>query len=313
MIAPRLRRLISSYPELIAVLLAAVAGLSIRAPLEWLTSHQGINVLLAILVFATATTIGAGSLRQVVGEWRVLVKALAAGVTVLPAASWLASRVVTAGSLRDGVMAVGIAPCEIASVATTTMAGGEAALSAGVLIGSTVATVAVAGPILSLEAGGATIHPGHIVINLALVVALPLAAGLALRAAKPTVARAERAATTISVASVAALVALIAAEIHFSVAYLGVFGALALFLAASGVVGKLIGRNADRASATAVLLTTSMRDFAIAAGIVSSAFGSRAAAPLGLYGVMVLVWGTAIAGRSRRRAVGAAAEATASR
>ena len=50
-----------------------------------------------------------------------------------------------------------------------------------------------------------------------------------------------------------------------------------------------------------MLLTTSMRDFAIAAGIASSAFGSDAAAPLGLYGIVVLVWGTAVAGLLRRR------------
>jgi predicted Na+-dependent transporter len=48
-----------------------------------------------------------------------------------------------------------------------------------------------------------------------------------------------------------------------------------------------------------VLLTTSMRDFAIAAGLAAAAFGPAAAAPLGLYGVLVMVWGTAAAGRLR--------------
>ena len=42
-----------------------------------------------------------------------------------------------------------------------------------------------------------------------------------------------------------------------------------------------------------------LRDFAIAAGIASAAFGAAAAAPLGLYGIVVLVWGTAVAGRLR--------------
>ena len=101
---------------------------------------------------------------------------------MLPALSWAVSRIVAAGSLRDGVLVVGLAPCEIASVATTAMAGGEAAVSAGVLIGSTVAAVALAGPILTLEAGHAGVSPGGIIANLALVVALPLAVGLAARA-----------------------------------------------------------------------------------------------------------------------------------
>jgi hypothetical protein len=51
-----------------------------------------------------------------------------------------------------------------------------------------------------------------------------------------------------------------------------------------------------------------MRDFAIAAGLAAAAFGPAAAAPLGLYGILVLVWGTAMAGvlRQRTAAVGAA-------
>src|ERR1700677_3049676 len=115
--AVRFRHLISSYPELTTVLVAAILGLSIRAPFAWLASHQGINVLLAILVFSTAITIGAEALRQVIRDWRLLLTTLVVGATVLPAASWVVSRLVAAGSLRDGVMAAGIAPCEIASVA----------------------------------------------------------------------------------------------------------------------------------------------------------------------------------------------------
>ena len=44
-----------------------------------------------------------------------------------------------------------------------------------------------------------------------------------------------------------------------------------------------------------------MRDFAIAAALAAAAFGPQAAAPLGLYGIAVLIWGTATAGGLRRR------------
>jgi hypothetical protein len=46
-----------------------------------------------------------------------------------------------------------------------------------------------------------------------------------------------------------------------------------------------------------------MRDFAVAAGIAASAFGAPSAAPLGLYGVLVIVWGMALASARRRRDV----------
>jgi predicted Na+-dependent transporter len=319
----RVRAIAAGYPELLAVLAAAIIGLTVQPPLAWLAAHQGINVLLAILVFATAVTIDPAALRRLVTAWRSLVLALVVGITVLPALSWAVSRIVAAGPLRDGVLVVGLAPCEIASVATTAMAAGEAAVSAGVLIGSTVAAVALAGPILTLEAGHADVSPGSIIANLALVVALPLTLGLAARAtaeppapsrAQPparshllaathvlATPRAERVASRTALAAVAALVALIASEIRLSAAYLAVAAALLLFLIGSALVGHFLGARAARPTATALLLTTSMRDFAIAAGLAAAAFGPAAAAPLGLYGIAVLIWGTAVAGLLRNR------------
>jgi predicted Na+-dependent transporter len=246
-------------------------------------------------------TIEPAALRRVRTTWRRLLVVLVVGITVLPCLSWSVSRLVAPGSLRDGILAVGLAPCEIASVATTAMAGGEAAFAAGVLIGSTVATIGLSGLILGLEAGSASIDPWHILVNLLLVVALPLAAGLTVRAFAPIGPRAERAAMTTVTVVVACLVALIAAEIHLSLRYVSVAGALVVFLVASAGIGLLLGRGARREVASAALLTTSMRDFAIAAGLAAAAFGPGAAAPLGLYGILVLVWGTAVAGTLRRR------------
>ena len=201
----------------------------------------------------------------------------------------------------------GLAPCEIASVATTALAGGEAAVAAGVLIGSTLATVILAAPILTLEAGHAGFSPAGVIGNLAVVVALPLAAGIALRswpgpaARALATARAETAASRTALAAVAALVALVAAEVHLSASYAAVAGALALFLGASVVLGWALGARSARPTGSALLLTTSMRDFAIAAALAAAAFGPQAAAPLGLYGIVVLIWGTAAAGALRAR------------
>jgi predicted Na+-dependent transporter len=315
-LASRARKLLAGYPELAAVLAAAILGLSAQRPLAWLADRQGINVLLALLVFATAVTIEPAALRRLAVAWRPLLAALAVSVTALPVLSWAVSWLVAAGPLRDGVMAVGLAPCEIASVATTAMAGGEAALAAGVLIGSTLTSVALAGPILTLEAGRAGVSPGGIVANLALVVALPLAVGIALRAGSPpapwtratarllATTRAERVASAAAVFAVAALVALIAAEVRLSAHYAAVAGALALFLAGSALAGHLLAARARPRAGPALLLTTSMRDFAIAAALATAAFGPAAAAPLGLYGILVLVWGTAVAGLLRNRALG---------
>lgn len=300
------RKQLAAYPELAAVLAAAALGLCVQPPLAWLAGHQGISALLAILVLATAVTIDPRALGRLARAWPRVLAAVLAGVTVLPAASWAAARLVPAGPLRDGVLVAGLAPCEIASVATTGLAGGEAAVAAGVLIGSTLASVVLAGPILTLEAGRAGFSPGGVIGNLAAVVALPLAAGIVLRSWAPVTSRAlaapkaAKAASRVALAAVAALVALVASEVHLAAGYLAVAGALLLFLAASALIGRILGARSARPTGSALLLTTSMRDFAIAAALAAAAFGPAAAAPLGLYGIAVLAWGTAAAGLLRQ-------------
>jgi predicted Na+-dependent transporter len=294
------RSVLTNYRELAIVLLAAVLGLTVQGPLDWLVRHQGINILLALLVFATAIAIEPRSLGQLPSLWRPLLLALVVGVTLLPALSWLAARLVHTGPLRDGVMTVGLAPCEIASIATTAIAGGSVVLAGGLLIGSTILTVALAGPILALEVSHASVHPGHIVSNLLLVVALPLVVALLIRFRFSLPTKLEPVAATASTLSVAALVALIAAEVHLNSSYVAVVGALVAFLVATIGLGLLASRHPRSATGSALLLTLSMRDFAIAAGLSAAAFGAKAAAPLGLYGILVLTWGTGCAGYLRR-------------
>ena len=301
------RQRLSAYPELAAVLAAAIVGLAVPRPLAWLVAREGINVLLFVLVLATAVTIDPRALRRLAAAWRRILAAVLVGVTILPALSWLVARLVPAGPLRDGVLVTGLAPCEIASVATTALAGGEAAVAAGVLIGSTLATVILAAPILTLEAGHSGFSAGGVIANLAIVVALPLAIGIALRSWVPATARvlaggrAETAAARTALAAVAALVALVASEVHVTAGYAAVAGALILFLAGTAVIGRVLGAGSGPPTGSALLLTTSMRDFAIAAALAAAAFGAAAAAPLGLYGIAVLVWGTAAAGALRAR------------
>jgi predicted Na+-dependent transporter len=221
------------------------------------------------------------------------------GVTVLPAISWVASRFVVAGSLRDGIMVIGIAPCEIASVATTSLAGGEAALAAAILIGSTALSVTFAGLMLSFEANQADVHPLHILVNLAIVVAIPLAAGVLVGAKTHVNGPREATATKTATAALVGLVALVASQAHIGFAYGAVLGAIVIIVAASALLGSLLGRSTTKVEAIPLLLTVSMRDFAVAAGLASAAFGPSSAAPLGVYGVVVILWGTAVAGRLR--------------
>ena len=297
----RIPQIVGAYPELLLVIVAAALGLAVGRPLRWADDHQAIDALLVVLVFATAVTVPADSLRHVLSSWKHLVIALVMGVTVLPVLSWLASRLVAAGSLRDGIMVVGIAPCEIASVATTALAGGGTALAGALLIGSTLLSVAFAGLILSVVGDNAHMHPLHILINLVVVVGIPLALGVVLASARNLSPRSIAAAERTATGALAGLVCLVAAQVHIGTAYVGVLLAILVVVGASALLGVGLGRTATREGAISLLLTTSMRDFAIAAGLATSAFGPAAAAPLGLYGVVVILWGTGAAGLLRSR------------
>jgi predicted Na+-dependent transporter len=292
---------VHEYRELVAVAVAAVLGLTVQRPFVQVVRHQGIDVVLALLVFSTAVAIEPRSLRRLPASWRQLALALVVGASALPALSWLISLLVRSGSLRHGITTIGLAPCEIASIATTAMAGGDVALAGGMLIGSTILTVSVAGPILALETSSGSIHPGHIVYNLLVVVAAPLAVGVVIRSLTHLPSWGETVAATASTVTVAVLVALVASEVHLSTAYVSVFLAVVVFMIVSAFIGRLLGIGCGRPAAKAMLLTTSMRDFAIAAALATAAFGPAAAAPLGIYGIAVLIWGTGSAGYMRRR------------
>jgi predicted Na+-dependent transporter len=226
---------------------------------------------------------------------RRLVAALASAALVLPGLSWAASQLVHTLALRRGVLTVGLAPAEIASVATTSLAGGEAVVAAGILVGSTLVTVAGAGIGLRLLGGGGTVHLLPLLTNLALVVGAPMAAGIAIRSRVTLSEAQENAAERLSVAIVTLLVWLVASNVRLSGAYVTVIAALVVFLAGSAVLGAGLGYRAPAPVARALLLTTSMRDFAVAAAIAVAAFGAASAAPLGVYGVIAIGWGMAVA------------------
>ncbi len=290
MVAPRPFR----HIELFLVLVAAVLSQLVPQPARFLLDHRALDLSLAVLVFSTALGIPPRTFGGLATHAGRLVAALISTALALPALAWLVSHFVPSLTLRRGVLTVGLAPAEIASVATTSLAGGDTALAAGILVVSSLLAIAGAGIGLRLLGGGAiAVFP--LLTNLALIVGLPLAAGIAARTALNVSVRQETVAARVSVAVVAFLVWLIASEVHLSKSYAAVALALAVFLAGSAILGLALGFRAPAPVVRALLLTTSMRDFAIAAGIAVAAFGPASAAPLGLYGVMVIGWGMAIA------------------
>lgn len=232
---------------------------------------------------------------------RRLALVLTVSTVTLPVLAWLASRVVADPVLRGGVLAAGVAPTEVASVALTGLAGGEAALAAGLLVASTVLTVLLAGPILSVLGAHSSASQLGLLSTLALVVALPLAAGSAMRTIDPLSGREQPLARVLGTVSLLVLLWEVASQLRLRASDTRVVIALLLYLAGGAVLGWLLAIRVPSRRRTAIVLPTAMRDFALAAGIATTAFGAAAAAPLGIYGILVLVFGTVAVYAIRRR------------
>jgi len=219
---------------------------------------------------------------------------LAVTTIALPPLAWFASRLVIGVAPRGGVLAAGIAPCEIASVALTGLAGGGASLAAGLLVGSTAMTFILAGPLLGLLGGRSSTSQFGLLGTLALIVALPLVAGSVLRTFGPFGGREQQAIRILGTVTLLALLWEVASQLQLRASDGRVVAALVLFLTSGALLGRLLSIGASPGRRTAILLPTAMRDFAVAAGIAASAFGAAAAAPLGIYGILVLVFGTVV-------------------
>jgi BASS family bile acid:Na+ symporter len=277
----------------LAVVVAA-AGIAAPGPGRALSRHDGIDAALAVLVFATGLTLRLADLAAVRTAWRRVTVVLLVSTVALPGLAWSASQLVGDPVLRSGMQAVGVAPAEVATVALCTIAGGDAAVCAVLLVASTLLTVLLAGPVLTLLGAPLTLSAAGLLGALLLVVALPLAAGVGLRAAWPLGARARAGIRIVTIAALLVLLWQVASQIRLDGAYLRVLAAMAAFLAGSLLLGWLLSARLPAGQATAVRLPVGLRDFAVAAGIAASAAGPAAAAPLGVYGVLVLLAGSAI-------------------
>ncbi len=201
------------------------------------------------------------------------------------------------------MLALGLAPAEVASVGLIGMIGGAAELALGVLAVSLVVS-AVAGPpalaVLGSAGHGAQVLP--LLGRFALIVLLPFVAGLIVRGARPELARRE---TELSLSSSLIVVVLIYASL--SDAHSGNLGSTvavsAAFLAVSALLAGASVRVFRHRFDPTLALTIGMRDFAVAAALAQGAYGARAAQVAGIYGTLMLIAGatvTAVVRRQRR-------------
>jgi predicted Na+-dependent transporter len=292
-------RPLATIPRLLTPLALLAAALGLEIPSPALAARS--DLLLALLVLATALGISFSDLARLRDHaWAVATLSLLP-LPVLVGAAWLLGRPFTP-LVRDGLLAVGLSSSEIAAVGLVALAGADATIALGAVTGSLL-LAAVVGPVAIgwLSHSAAHVSSGHLLGRFALVVLVPLLAGVAARS-RPALAKrlaaadAEReglAALVVAVLVYAALSGTHGAH-HLGAALL----ASLAFLVVSACLAELWRRtDAPRTSAIPGAFTIAMRDFAVAAALASQAFGTGAGAVPGVYGVVMLVAAAIAAGR----------------
>jgi BASS family bile acid:Na+ symporter len=296
-------RLLAAVPRALTPLALLAAALGLVLPSAALAARS--DLLLALLVLATALGISFADLARLREHMRAVVVLSLLPLPVLVGAAWLLGRPF-APVVRDGLLAVGLSSTEVATVGLVALAGANATIALGAVTGSLV-LAAVCGPLALGPLSDAAVHVSSagLLGRFALVVIVPLLVGVALRsrpafASRLAAADAERdgvAALTVAVLVYAALSGTHGAH-HLGAALL----ASVAFLAVSTGVAELWRRaRRQRADAIPGALAIAMRDFAVAAALATQAFGAAAGAVPGVYGVAMLVGGTIAAGRLSMR------------
>ena len=291
-------RLLAAAPRALTPLALLAAALAVALPSRSLSGHS--DLILAVLVLATALGISAGELRALRAHRAAVAFLSAAPLVVLAAVAWVVGRPFGL-DVRDGLLAVGLSSSEVATVGLVALAGADATIALGAVTGSLI-LAAVAGPLaIGVLAGGgghAAGGAGTLLGRFALVVIVPLIVGVAVRTARPGLATVDGERDGVAALSV---VVLVYAALSGTAGAHGLGPALAaalLFLAVSALLGELWRRRtAPGAVAVPGALAIGMRDFAVAAALAAQAFGPRAAAVPGVYGVAMLVAGAITAAR----------------
>lgn len=279
-------RLLTRIPDALPVLALLAAGLALLVPSRALGDR--IDLPLAALVAVTSLGIDPRALRGRVGRAGPVVALAAGPIVILTLIAFLLSRL-AGGALREGTLALGVAPAEVASVGLVGLAGGPAEAALAVLGVSLIVSVLAGPPALALL--GHAHHAAGIVQLLgrfSLVVLVPLAVGLAVRTRTP-----ERIASGPELPAASSI--LVALLVYASLSgtgrhHLGSAVLISLAFLAVSAAGAVVVVGATTLNA-GLGLTVAMRDFAVAAALAQAAFGAGAAQVAGVYGSLMLILG----------------------
>jgi bile acid:Na+ symporter, BASS family len=283
------------------VVAAALAGLLLPGAAGL---RSMVSPILFVMIFGMGLTLTLGEFASVFKRPVRVLAVLLVQYSVLPVTAWLLTRFVADPDLRMGFLIVAVAPSEITSALMVFLAGSDAALGTGAMSLS-VLVAPLAMPALLGALGGQSIHlnVGSMFLNLAVVVAVPVLVGAALRTRFARLqAYADECSTVASV--MVLLLILVAAANARTQLNVGIISVAALLLAfnligyvAGWLTGRVVTRNGD---VRPYVFTIGMKEFGVAMAVALAFFPTKASLPATLYGVIMLVTAPFLVKRLRR-------------
>lgn len=294
-------KLLAAAPRALTPLALLAAAFALIVPSRSVADRS--DVLLAALVLATALGIAGSDLLALRDHAGVVIALSVVPLIVLALVAWALGQLFDQ-STRDGLLAVGLSSSEVASVGLAGLAGADATIALGGVTGSLV-LAALIGPVAIgwLAGHGGHGSGGQLLGRFALVVIAPLVAGVALRslpAAQRWLEPRDEERDGVGAIVVAVLVYAALSGTNGAHGLGAALIASLAFLVVSAALAALWQRRRHDVTAVPGALTIAMRDFAVAAALASQAFGNRAAAVPGVYGVVMLLAGSAFVAWVRR-------------
>ncbi len=301
---PRTR--LPALHEALVPLVVLAAGMGVAFPAAARALRPGVPEMLAAQVAGVALTIPFAELSPVLRRPKTVLAALAVQWATQPLAGLALYHLAGGGRIGTGAFITSSAPAEITSALVAVVAGGTAVMAAALMTASVAAGCVLTPAWLLLLAHG-HVDPGGLVPELVLSVAVPLAAGVAVRSRTPRLAAHPRPLLDLSGAGLLLVVFVGAGGARSLLLSAGIGKALlfaALLVLAGSIVAGTFAALAGGAAERRIALgcPIAMREFGIATA-VALAIAPGSAGFGGVYGVVMMLGAAAAATVMRRRGV----------
>jgi BASS family bile acid:Na+ symporter len=270
--------------------------------------RPAIQPLLGLVMLGMGVTLSPTDFRRIAKRPGAVGIGVGLQLAVMPLLGLVLARALDLSpALAAGVILLGACPGGTASNVVTWLARGDVALSVSLTTASTVLAPLATPALTALYAGARVPVPAAAMLrDIAAIVLLPLAAGVALRAlAGARVERVTRALPLLSVAAIAAIIAIVVALNRGQLAAVAAPVALAVVLhnglgLALGWIGaRALGRTEREARTIAI--EVGMQNSGLAAALAAAHFPPAAALPGALFSVWHNLSGAALASWWSRR------------